>query len=120
MDTTTLLAGATPVGDEAVRLILPVVAALALISWIALVFRGFMATRHTVGRRPDQSPHRGPIEGGLYRYSPGMYSHSYPPGAVPEMRENPETAAETPARKAPPDYVPVLERPAKRERHVRA
>jgi hypothetical protein len=73
-----VLADPGQVGKGIGLLIGPVVIALALITWLTLVIRA--SSRKIKPERPDQSPHRGPMEGGLYRYSPGMYSHSYAPG----------------------------------------
>jgi hypothetical protein len=77
---------ASPVGNGPGLWLAPLVIALALATLITLTIRAsFRPIR--IDKRHDQSPHRGSVEGGLYHYSPGMYSHSYPPGSVKYLDE---------------------------------
>ncbi|WP_433332764.1 hypothetical protein [Spirillospora sp. CA-294931] len=77
----TVLADAGQVGHGVGLWLGPLVISLSLLIALTGVFLASSRRVHPA-RRKDQSPHRGPMEGGLYRYSPGMYSHSYPPGTV--------------------------------------
>ncbi|WP_157431318.1 hypothetical protein [Actinomadura hibisca] len=67
--------GSAPTGPGLTLLIGPLVIALALVTWLALVGFASWPSAHPK-RGYNQSPHRGPAEGGMYRYRPGMFSHS--------------------------------------------
>lgn len=110
----------------------PIIVALALVTWLGLTLRAAVLTqRRRLPAPSDQSPHRGPMEGGVYRYSPGMYSHSYAPGETDYYDEHeearsaetgyadlsPEAAERDAARRG--THVGILEREAKRGRRHR-
>ncbi|MGI5166832.1 hypothetical protein ACQEU3_21010 [Spirillospora sp. CA-253888] len=79
MTTTMVLAqaaaGSAPTGVGMSLLFGPLIIALALVTWLALVGFASWPGAHP-SRGYDQSPHRGPAEGGMYHYRPGMFSHS--------------------------------------------
>jgi hypothetical protein len=90
MDITVLaesLAESSPTGLGILMVVGPIIVFAALITWLGLTIMA-SARRQRPERRHDQSPHRGPMEGGVYRYRPGMYSHSYPPGEADYRDEN--------------------------------
>ncbi|MFC9973703.1 hypothetical protein ACFVH6_22685 [Spirillospora sp. NPDC127200] len=64
-----------PTGVGVSLLFGPLVVALALVAWLSLVGFASWPGAHPP-RGYDQSPHRGPVEGGMYHYRPGMFSHS--------------------------------------------
>ncbi|MFI6514746.1 hypothetical protein ACIBF1_04205 [Spirillospora sp. NPDC050679] len=64
-----------PTGVGVSLLFGPLVVALALVTWLSLVGFASWPGAHPP-RGYDQSPHRGPVEGGMYHYRPGMFSHS--------------------------------------------
>src|SRR5688500_9285095 len=73
--------------------IIPALAAIALLTWLYLTIAAASRKMHPE-RRNDQDNHRGMEQGGLYSYTPGMFSHSYPPSkeTQPEefRRDNPQ------------------------------
>ncbi|MFB4317428.1 hypothetical protein [Actinomadura sp. 21ATH] len=96
----------------------PIVVAIALVTWLTLVGKAAAKTKNVDPDHPDQSPHRGPIEGGLYRYTPGMYSHSYAPTETeyldpPSVTGYPPLAQERPQERQGSD-VALLERETRR------
>ncbi|MFI0355843.1 hypothetical protein [Actinomadura sp. 9N407] len=122
-----VLADPGQVGSGSTLLFGPLIIALALITWLTLIIRA--SSRKVKPGRPDQSPHRGPMEGGLYHYSPGMYSHSYAPGETeyvdppadqegsPEVPLRPHGAAGQEGRpESQPGGVGILEQKAPRQK----
>jgi hypothetical protein len=108
---TTVLVGpaqadTAPTGALAFAWIIPVLAVIALLSWLYLTIAASSRKVHPE-RRNDQDNHRGMEQGGLYSYTPGMFSHSYPPSkeTQPEefRRDNPQPGREP--RKPWPDGV---------------
>ncbi|MFF5260161.1 hypothetical protein ACFY4C_14520 [Actinomadura viridis] len=82
---TTVLAQSGHLGAGIVLWLVPAIIAGALLTWLTLTILASSRRIHPE-RRNDQSPHRGPEEGGLYQYSPGIYSHTHPPGEAPAVR----------------------------------
>jgi hypothetical protein len=82
-----VLAEASPVGAGILTVLGPIIVFSALAVWLGLTIMASHRKQHPE-RRHDQSPHRGPMEGGLYRYRPGMFSHSYAPGRTRYHDEN--------------------------------
>lgn len=76
-----ILANTAPRGAYIGLWIIPVLATVALLSWLALTVEASSRKVHP-DRRNDQDNHRGGEQGGYYVYEPGIYSHSYPPGEV--------------------------------------
>ncbi|MDL4772800.1 hypothetical protein [Actinomadura xylanilytica] len=74
----TILADASMLGHNLPYWLGPAIITISMVVWLGLTLSAAIRKIHPE-RRHDQSPHRGPIEGGLYQYRPGMYSHSYPP-----------------------------------------
>ncbi|GAA2426577.1 hypothetical protein GCM10010191_43880 [Actinomadura vinacea] len=74
----TVLAETAPVGVGIGLLAVPLVVA-AIITWLLLTRRASHDQRDPEHFH-DQDSHRGPEQGGYYRYTPGMFSHSYAPG----------------------------------------
>ena len=74
-----ILAEASPVGRGIGLILAPVIVVVALVTWLRLA-RNVGSKRIEPDKLHDQDSHRGPEQGGYYRYTPGVYSHSYPPG----------------------------------------
>ncbi|MEW2355376.1 hypothetical protein [Spirillospora sp. NPDC029432] len=96
----------------------PIVVAIALVTWLTLVGKAAGQTKRVNPNHPDQSSHRGPMQGGLYSYSPGMYSHSYAPTEAeyldpPSETGYPPLAQDRPQVRQGTD-VGILEREVKR------
>ncbi|MBW8485344.1 hypothetical protein [Actinomadura parmotrematis] len=74
-------------GDGPLLWIGPIAVFLALGAWLTLTVRSVRPSRaqYVKWAKDYVPPRRGPVEGGTYRYTPGMYSHSYAPGEIPEM-----------------------------------
>ncbi|MBT2208214.1 MULTISPECIES: hypothetical protein [Actinomadura] len=73
------LANTAPHGAMPWAWLIPVLASVALLSWLALTVEA-SSRKVNPSRRNDQDNHRGGEQGGYYVYTPGIYSHSYPPG----------------------------------------
>jgi hypothetical protein len=101
-----VLANTAPTGALRYAWIIPILATVGLLSWLYLTIAASSRKVHPE-RRNDQDNHRGMEQGGLYSYSPGMFSHSYPPGreTQPEefRRDNPQPGREP--RKPWPDEI---------------
>jgi hypothetical protein len=74
-----ILADAGQVGAGIGLIAAPVILVVALLTWLRLTRRAG-STEVEPDKLHDQDSHRGPEQGGYYRYTPGVYSHSYPPG----------------------------------------
>ncbi|GAA3968849.1 hypothetical protein GCM10023085_58970 [Actinomadura viridis] len=81
----TILAQAGHIGRGFALWLVPIIIFGALLTWLTLTILASSRRIHPE-RRKDQSPHRGPEEGGLYQYSPGIYSHTHPPGEAQAVR----------------------------------
>ncbi|MFC5745960.1 hypothetical protein [Actinomadura rugatobispora] len=57
----------------------PLILVVALVMWLRMTRRAG-SSKIEPDKFHDQDSHRGPEQGGYYRYTPGVYSHSYPPG----------------------------------------
>ncbi|SFO30935.1 MULTISPECIES: hypothetical protein [Actinomadura] len=77
--------------------IIVVVAAVLTIARLYML-RAASSRKIHPDRRNDQDNHRGMEQGGVYTYTPGMFSHSYPPSkeTQPEefRRDNPQPGRE--------------------------
>lgn len=73
------LLAAERLGDNAIVWVIPALAALALVVWLALTIEASSRKIHP-NRRNDQDNHRGGNQGAYYVYEQGIYSHSYAPG----------------------------------------
>ncbi|GLZ07438.1 hypothetical protein Acsp03_49040 [Actinomadura sp. NBRC 104412] len=69
-------------------LITPLAAAAALLLWLTMTRRAAKNPRRPDRRFKDQDNHRGPEQGGYYRYTPGAYSHNHSPGESTYNDEN--------------------------------
>ena len=83
----TILASASHVSAGLV-LLAPLAAALALLLWVRMTRQASRNPRGPDKRFKDQDNHRGPEQGGYYRYMPGSFSHSYRPGETEYRDEN--------------------------------
>ncbi|TDD74515.1 hypothetical protein [Actinomadura rubrisoli] len=76
-----VLANTAPRGAMIGLWLLPIAAVIALVARLPMLTQASSRKLHPQ-RRNDQHNHRGAEQGGFYEYTPGMYSHSYPPGEV--------------------------------------
>ncbi|MFD0691496.1 hypothetical protein [Actinomadura fibrosa] len=76
-----VLANTAPRGTLFGLWLIPVVVVLGLLVRFPMLTQASSRKLHPKRRR-DQDNHRGAEQGGFYAYTPGMYSHSYPPGEV--------------------------------------
>jgi hypothetical protein len=66
-----MLAEASPLGNNALLIIGPIILALALVTWLVLTYYG-RRKRPRIDRMRGESSHRGPVQGGVIEGDPGQ------------------------------------------------
>ncbi|XVQ11716.1 hypothetical protein ACQP1W_03775 [Spirillospora sp. CA-255316] len=68
-----MLADASPVGDNILLILGPLIVALALAGWLGLTAYAARRRARTAARgTPDTAEHRGPVRGGVIEGDPGQ------------------------------------------------